>query len=114
MNAKTTKTIRNLVDLHHRGIECENELFTFVVEEAERESLAGYLALLPPAVACPLPEWLDSQPKLNAEWASFYLPQLDGSEESFRLRIANYGEMVEAFRAFLSKNPPDPGREAGD
>lgn len=36
MNAKTAKTVKNLVDLHHRDLVCDNELFTFVVEEAEK------------------------------------------------------------------------------
>jgi hypothetical protein len=44
----------------------------------KREFLSEYISLLPSALAARLPEWMDSQPKLDSEWASFYLPQLDG------------------------------------
>jgi hypothetical protein len=112
MKARSVKDVRKLVDLHQRGVACENELFTFLVEEAEKDFLAQYIAILPPKLAIKLPEWLDSQPKTDAEWASFYLPQLDGSEESFRLRIESYRAMVGAFRTLFSASP-DPGGESG-
>jgi hypothetical protein len=98
--------IQKHVSYYEQGYFSAEEVFSVFVECADTNRLAAYLAILPPELLAQLPLWLDKKPTTDAEWAQFYMPQLDGDDESARRRLENYRTSVEAFRSFLSKNRP--------
>ena len=104
-NHFTEKSLAKMVALYRRGIISSKELANHLIDLTNLDDMEGYVQRLSPDLARAIQVRLIELPNSDAEWGDYWVPILDGSEESQEQEKSRLRFIVEELR----RNLPSAG-----
>jgi len=100
-NHFTEKSIAEMIALYRRGVITSKELANNLIDLTNLDDMEGYVQRLSPDLARAIQVRLIELPNSDAQWADYWVPMLDGSEEAQERDKSRLRLIVEELRRIL-------------